>query len=67
MARKVHDSYAAFQSRITPWSRISLQAVLERIPFQWNRNSLQFFLSSRIFCGEPVPTSPENALEARES
>ena len=29
MARKVHDSYAAFQSRIAPWLRISLQAVLE--------------------------------------
>ena len=29
MARKVRDSYAAFQSRIAPWSRISLQAVLE--------------------------------------
>jgi hypothetical protein len=28
MARKVHDSYMAFQSRIAPWSRISLQAVL---------------------------------------
>lgn len=29
MARKVHESYAAFQSRIAHWSRISLQAVLE--------------------------------------
>jgi TRAP-type mannitol/chloroaromatic compound transport system substrate-binding protein len=29
MARRVCDSYAAFQSRIAPWSRISLQAVLE--------------------------------------
>lgn len=28
MARKVHDSYAAFRSRIANWSRISLQAVL---------------------------------------
>ena len=28
MARKVHDSYMAFQNRIEPWSRISLQAVL---------------------------------------
>jgi TRAP-type mannitol/chloroaromatic compound transport system substrate-binding protein len=29
MTRKVHESYTAFQSRIAPWSRISLQAVLE--------------------------------------
>lgn len=29
MTRKVHESYAAFQRRIAPWSRISLQAVLE--------------------------------------
>jgi TRAP-type mannitol/chloroaromatic compound transport system substrate-binding protein len=28
-ARKVHDSYIAFRDRIAPWSRISLQAVLE--------------------------------------
>ena len=28
MARKVHDSYAAFRSQIGNWSRISLQAVL---------------------------------------
>jgi len=27
-ARKVHDSYMSFRSRIAPWSRISLQAVL---------------------------------------
>jgi hypothetical protein len=44
---------------------------LERIPFRWNRNSLCFSLSDRIFCGEPVSTpgsSPRacfagNALE----
>ena len=35
---------------------------LERIPFQRNRNSLSLSLSGRIFCGEPVSTSPENAL-----
>ena len=29
MARRVHDSYAAFRSQIANWSRISLQAVLE--------------------------------------
>jgi len=28
-ARKVHDSYVAFRSKIAPWSRISLQAILE--------------------------------------
>jgi TRAP-type mannitol/chloroaromatic compound transport system substrate-binding protein len=28
-ARKVHDSYVAFRSHISAWSRISLQAVLE--------------------------------------
>jgi TRAP-type mannitol/chloroaromatic compound transport system substrate-binding protein len=28
-ARKVHDVYAAFRDKIAPWSRISLQAVLE--------------------------------------
>jgi len=28
-ARKVHDSYMAFRERISAWSRISLQAVLE--------------------------------------
>jgi TRAP-type mannitol/chloroaromatic compound transport system substrate-binding protein len=28
-ARKVHDSYMAFRGKIAPWSRISLQAVLE--------------------------------------
>jgi TRAP-type mannitol/chloroaromatic compound transport system substrate-binding protein len=28
-ARKVHDSYAGFRDRVAPWSRISLQAVLE--------------------------------------
>jgi hypothetical protein len=35
---------------------------LERVPFKWNRNSLDFSLRDRIFCGEPVSTSPENAL-----
>ena len=25
-------------------------------------NSLYLFVADRIFCGEPVPTSPENAL-----
>ena len=29
MARKVHDSYAAFRDRTAPWSRISIKAVLE--------------------------------------
>ena len=28
-ARKVHDAYVAFRDRIAPWSRVSLQAVLE--------------------------------------
>ena len=28
-ARKVHDSYVAFRSKVAPWSRISLQAILE--------------------------------------
>lgn len=28
-ARKVHDAYIAFRDKIAPWSRISLQAVLE--------------------------------------
>jgi TRAP-type mannitol/chloroaromatic compound transport system substrate-binding protein len=28
-ARKVHDSYASFRKRISAWSRISLQALLE--------------------------------------
>jgi hypothetical protein len=35
---------------------------LERIPFRWNRNLLYVSLSDRIFCREPVSTSPENAL-----
>jgi len=29
MARKVHDSYAAFRDRTAAWSRVSLKAVLE--------------------------------------
>src|SRR4051812_2091447 len=29
MARKVHDSYAAFRERTAPWSRVSIKAVLE--------------------------------------
>jgi TRAP-type mannitol/chloroaromatic compound transport system substrate-binding protein len=28
MARKVHDSYAAFRERTAPWSQISIKAVL---------------------------------------
>jgi TRAP-type mannitol/chloroaromatic compound transport system substrate-binding protein len=28
-ARKVHESYVAFRDKISAWSRISLQAVLE--------------------------------------
>jgi TRAP-type mannitol/chloroaromatic compound transport system substrate-binding protein len=28
-ARKVHDAYTAFRDKVAPWSRISLQAVLE--------------------------------------
>jgi hypothetical protein len=28
-AQKVHDSYMAFRGKISAWSRISLQAVLE--------------------------------------
>jgi TRAP-type mannitol/chloroaromatic compound transport system substrate-binding protein len=28
-AQKVHDAYAAFRDKISGWSRISLQAVLE--------------------------------------
>ena len=29
MARKVHDSYAAFRDRTAPWSRVSIKAVLD--------------------------------------
>jgi TRAP-type mannitol/chloroaromatic compound transport system substrate-binding protein len=29
MARKVHDSYAAFRTRTAAWSRVSIKAVLE--------------------------------------
>jgi TRAP-type mannitol/chloroaromatic compound transport system substrate-binding protein len=29
LARKVHDSYAAFRERTGPWSRVSIKAVLE--------------------------------------
>ena len=29
MARKVHDSYAAFRDRTAPWSKVSIKAVLE--------------------------------------
>jgi TRAP-type mannitol/chloroaromatic compound transport system substrate-binding protein len=29
IARRVHESYTAFRARTTPWSRISLRAVLE--------------------------------------
>jgi TRAP-type mannitol/chloroaromatic compound transport system substrate-binding protein len=29
LARKVHDSYAAFRERTAPWSRVSIKAVLE--------------------------------------
>jgi TRAP-type mannitol/chloroaromatic compound transport system substrate-binding protein len=29
VARKVHDSYAAFRERSAPWSRVSIRAVLE--------------------------------------
>jgi hypothetical protein len=36
---------------------------LERFPLQVNRNALQQFMRGRIFCGKPVPTFPENALE----
>ena len=39
-----------------------LVASLEQIPFQWNWNSLELSFSGRIFCGEPVSTSPENTL-----
>jgi TRAP-type mannitol/chloroaromatic compound transport system substrate-binding protein len=28
-ARKVHDSYTAFRDKISAWSQISVQAVLE--------------------------------------
>lgn len=28
-ARRIHDSYVGFRSRVGPWSRISLQAVIE--------------------------------------
>jgi TRAP-type mannitol/chloroaromatic compound transport system substrate-binding protein len=28
-ARKVHDSYIAFRDKVSVWSRISLQAILE--------------------------------------
>jgi hypothetical protein len=29
LARKVHDSYAAFRDRTAAWSRVSIKAVLE--------------------------------------
>jgi TRAP-type mannitol/chloroaromatic compound transport system substrate-binding protein len=29
MARRVHDSYAAFRERTAPWSRVSIKAVLD--------------------------------------
>ena len=29
VARKVHDSYAAFRERTGPWSKVSIRAVLE--------------------------------------
>jgi hypothetical protein len=38
---------------------------IERIPFRWSRNPLFSFFTDRIFCGEPIPTSPENALGCR--
>jgi hypothetical protein len=44
-------------------SAFAAPQALKRIPFRWNRNSLRFSFSGRIFCGEPVPTSPENALK----
>ena len=28
-ARKVHESYTAFRDKVSAWSRISIQAVLE--------------------------------------
>jgi hypothetical protein len=37
---------------------------LEHDPFKLNRIMLSFFFVGRIFYGEPVPTSPENALKA---
>jgi hypothetical protein len=45
-----------------PFAATLTGRVVERIPLRWNRNSLYFSLSDRIFCGEPVSTSPENAL-----
>jgi TRAP-type mannitol/chloroaromatic compound transport system substrate-binding protein len=35
MARKVHDSYAAFRKRTAPWSRVSIKAVLEAREGAW--------------------------------
>jgi hypothetical protein len=40
--------------------------VLERFPLQVNRKALQQLMLGRIFCGKPVPTFPENALEDQE-
>jgi len=47
---------------LTGGAASSFTSGLERIPFRWNRNSLYVSLRHRIFCGEPVSTSPENAL-----
>ncbi len=40
-------------------------SLLERTPFQRNRSSLSLSFRGRIFCGEPVSTSPENALASK--
>jgi hypothetical protein len=37
-------------------------ALLEHDPFRLNRIMLSILSFGRIFYGEPVPTSPENAL-----
>ncbi len=58
---KTHD-YGFRTASLYSASGMTLKPFPERIPFQWKRNSLWLSFSGRIFCGEPVPTSPENAL-----
>jgi hypothetical protein len=56
--RRVH---AAAPPSLISIAHISSNVVQfsEYVPFGWNRNMLSFFLSGRIFYGEPVSTSPE--------
>jgi hypothetical protein len=58
------DAIAAFFGAFADLRPEMNEALPEQAPFLRNRNLLSTLVFGRVFCGEPLRTSPENALAA---